>query len=267
VLGVRDAVRDTADKIGLRPKLRCFLLANAGSVHVEGHEIPPAKIRLGGHNFTDDRDFLEAARRDAQLLAEELGVTADSRVLDIGCGVGRLPIGFQAHLGVIPHYTGVDVDAGYIRWCTKHIKGSDVSFVHLDAANERYNPRGGAIDSSFRLPLADMSFDVIHLYSVFSHMRSNDVRVYLSEFRRLLAPDGRVFLTAFVEDGVDEEAVNPAGYGTFPGEWEGALHCVRFSRAFFESLISDAGLGVERFDHASDTDGQSAIVLNMRPEG
>ncbi|HEY5286305.1 MAG TPA: class I SAM-dependent methyltransferase [Solirubrobacteraceae bacterium] len=244
--------------------LKTARIANAGAVLLDGQTIPPASIRLGGHNFADDRDFLDCAKRDARRLQETLGVDISSRVLDIGCGVGRLPIGIRAQLGSLNHYTGIDVDAGSIAWCEKHILGEDVAFIHLDLANERYNPSGSSIDQSFRLPLADASFDVIHLYSVFSHMETDDVVAYLREFARLLAPDGAVFLTAFLEDGVAEMTVNPSGYGSYPGEWEGALHCVRFDHSFFASLVDQAGLGISRFDHASDTDGQSAVFLERQ---
>ena len=39
----------------------------------------------------------------------------------------------------------------------------------------------------------------------------------------------------------------------------------RASRAFFEGMVTDAGLEVARLDHASDTDGQSALVLRLAP--
>jgi SAM-dependent methyltransferase len=258
---LKDAARGTARRFGIDSRLRAARIANAGSVTLDGHRLPPASIRLGGHNFADDRAFLDAALRDARRLEQTCGVHAGSRVLDIGCGVGRLPIGLRARFGTLAGYTGVDVDAGCIGWCRKNLGGGGATLVHVDLANERYNPSGAAINGGFRLPLADAGFDVIHLYSVFSHMEGGDVRAYLKEFRRLLAPGGRVFLTAFIEEGVEDQAVNPDGYGSFPGEWEGALHCVRFDRGFFDSMVSDAGLIIERFDHASDTDGQSAVFL------
>jgi len=260
----KHVARRTASALGVDARLKEARTARAGTVWVDGHELPPASIRLGGHNFERDRDFLALAVRDAQRLQDTIGVNASSRVLDIGCGVGRLPIGLKAHFGSLSNYTGVDVDAGSIAWCRRHIRGERVSFIHIDVANERYNPKGLAMGDDFRLPLADASFDVLHLYSVFSHMQADDVAAYLREFRRLLAPDGWVFLTAFVEDGVSDVTINPAGYGTFPGEWSGALHCVRYDRAFFERLVYDAGLVTDRHEHASDTDGQSALFLRRQ---
>jgi SAM-dependent methyltransferase len=261
MISPKQVARKAVTALGLDRALKARRVANAGSVTIDGQEIPPSTIRLGGHNFSADRDFLDAAVRDAQRLERATGVSTDSSILDIGCGVGRLPIGLRANFGSLQNYTGLDVDAGSIGWCKKHITGTNVVFVHLDLANDRYNPKGEKIDDSFRLPLPSQSFDVIHLYSVFSHMQTDDVVAYLREFERLLAPGGQVFLTAFVEEGVEDIAINPPGYGTFPGEWDGALHCVRFDRNFFNRLVGDAGLSIVRFDHASDTDGQSAIFL------
>ena len=56
-----------------------------------------------------------------------------------------------------------------------------------------------------------------------------------------------------------EEEENPAGYG--PIRWSGPLHCVRYERGFFEAMVRDAGLEVDRFEHGQETDGQSLLIL------
>ena len=96
-------------------------------------------------------------------------------------------------------------------------------------------------------------------------MRSAGVGAYLEEFRRLLVPGGRVFLTAFVEPGVTDEEVNPQGYGEL--KWSGPLHCVRFGREFFEGMIRDRGFGVDAMEHGAETDGQSGFYLTSSAGG
>lgn len=223
--------------------------------------LPPSLLRLGGANFRDDEVFVESGRADAQNLRTAFEVDASSSILDIGCGVGRLPIGLLAEFGEFTGYTGVDVDATSIHWCRTHIEARHpgMRFVHLDVANPRYNRNGQPITDAFRLPWESDEFDAIFLYSVFSHMEKDDVCAYLKEFRRVLRPQGGVFLTAFVESGVSDVAVNPPDYG--PLRWRGALHCVRYSDSFFERLAGESGLEIVAEDHGTETDGQSAIYL------
>lgn len=232
-------------------------------VEVDGIRIPPAGMRLGGAHFLDDREFVESGRRDVRKLVEGFGTGADSRVLDIGCGVGRLPIGMLAEFGKIRSYTGVDVSGESIAWCERNIApfNPGAEFILLGLRNDRYNPAGHELDEAFRIPV-DPGFDAIFLYSVFSHMETEEVKIYLREFHRLLSPDGGVFLTAFVEDDVPDMTVNPEGYG--PLEWEGPLHCVRFSKGFFEELLRESGFEAVRVDRGTETDGQSAIYLRPR---
>jgi len=223
--------------------------------------LPPPSLRLGGAHFRDNEVFVESGRRDVQKLCSVFSLQASSSILDIGCGVGRLPIGLLAELGEPADYVGADVNKSSIGWCKKHIEAHHpgTRFTCLDVANARYNHRGQPIDESFRLPWEADRFDVIFLYSVFSHMERDDVRTYLRELHRLLRPGGGVFLTAFVEENVPDVDVNPPGYG--PLKWSGALHCVRFSLDLFNNMADEAGLSTVRRDHGVETDGQSAMYL------
>ncbi len=229
-----------------------------------GHTILPARhLRYGGPEFADDSHFLRSTEREAERLVVRLGYTPESRLLDIGCGVGRLAIGILSRLGEARHYTGLDVSERSIRWCREHLgRGHPgLQFMRINVRNARYNPRGEPIGAEFRFPFADGAFDIIYLYSVFSHMLGEDVQLYLQEMHRLLAEAGRVFFTAFVEDGVPSISVNPAGYRE---DWQGELHCVRYSRDHLYRLIDSCGFGVDGLEYATETNGQSALYLVKR---
>jgi SAM-dependent methyltransferase len=240
--------------------MRRRITGNRGAVHHKGLHLPPPELRAGGEHFQDDEAFVLSGASEARRLQRDFSLTADTRLLDIGCGAGRLPIGLLSEVGALSHYTGIDVSAEQIRWCRRYIERDypGMNFVLLDAQNERYRPHGKKVDAEFGLPLADESFDVIYLYSVFSHMRRAEVEAYLREFARLLARSGGVFLTAFLEEGVPDERINPEGY---LGTWQGPLHCVRFDHEFFARTVANAGLRIDRIDHRAETDGQSGIYL------
>ncbi len=232
--------------------------------HVKcGTAILPAKhLRFGGPEFKDDTFFLASGRREAQRLIEKCGVTSESSILDVGCGVGRLPIGILSHMENPPQYWGIDVDKDSINWCARYIARdqSRFHFERVNVLNRRYNPDGRMFGDGFHLPHADCAFGVIYLYSVFSHMMPEDIKAHLCEFRRLLEPAGRIFLTAFVEEGVPQVMENPPGYRM---NWSGALHCVRYEKEFFESLVASAGFEVRIFEYGNETDGQSGFYLGL----
>ena len=241
----------------------------ASDTVLHGGVVLPAKhLRSCGRKFRDDEHFLASAQAEAERLVERSGLTASSRVLDVGCGVGRLAIGVIGRIGAIRAYRGVDIDKEAIRWCQCHItlEHPAFQFFHVNVKHPRYNPRGKEIDTRLVLPFNDGEFDVVYLYSVFSHMLPRGIRAYLTEFQRLLSPSGKVFLTAFVEDDVPKVAVNPAGYRKM--KWVGPLHCVRYEKGFFESLLAASGFRAEGFSYATETHGQSAFyVARGAPQG
>lgn len=217
---------------------------------------------MGGKHFRRDADFVAAGVRDAKLLRQRARLGRRKRVLDWGCGAGRLAVGIKHLMGNVADYHGVDVQPELVSWAQEHLSDDHTRFTLVDAHNARYNPDG---TPSFGIPAEEGEVDVLYAYSVFSHMLAADVAGYSATIARILAPGGRAMLTAFVEDDVPDCVENPDDYSPPTGlPWSGALHCVRYDRAFFERTLLDAGLGVDEFSYAQETDGQSRYVLRLR---
>lgn len=229
-------------------------------VELEGSVIPLPDHRWCGPEFKDDAFYLRSAEGEAQRLMEHLGCGAGSRVLDVGCGQGRVAIGLKRRVPGLGGYVGIDIDRRSVEWCQRHI-GQDspaYRFLHLDLYNERYNQGGAAIGQGFQFDLPEASADIAYLFSVFSHTTEADMRPYLRDFRRVLGAGGRLFFTTFVEEGVPDVSINPEGYRL---RCSGPLHVVRYSKPYLLTLLAEHGYELLRFTHATEADGQSALYL------
>lgn len=221
--------------------------------------LPPHAIRMGGQHFLDDEAFVRTATADVRRLVDAAGLSVESRLLDWGCGAGRLAIGVHHALGRVAAYHGVDIQPRLLAWAEENLANEWARFSLVRVGNARYNPRGV---SEAAIPAAVGSVDVLYAYSVWSHMTPDDVVAYGRIISSLLAPGGRAMLTAFVEDDVPSWQENPEGYG--PLAWSGALHCVRFESRYFAALMHAADLEVLEVSHGTETDGQSMFLLATR---
>ena len=161
--------------------------------------VPPRRL-LG-------EDFSEFERIGAEFLGHftELGgLRPGDRVLDIGCGVGRMAVPLTRHLSASGSYEGFDVGPREVAWCRRAItpRHPGFRFRVLDVRNERYNP-DGLPAAEVRWPYADASFDFAIATSVFTHLRPADAAAYLAEAGRVLRPGGTLFSTWFL---LDDEA-------------------------------------------------------------
>jgi SAM-dependent methyltransferase len=168
-----------------------------------GRLVPPRQLQ-----FVGEGDFVGIGDEFLSHLVALCGLRPEDRVLDVGCGIGRLARPLAGYLSIDGAYAGFDVDAAGIRWCTQRYGHfPQFGFVHADVKNARYNP-GGAEDAvAYRFPFEDGSFDVAALISVLTHLTADDALHYLGQTRRVLAPGGRVLLTAFV---LDPDAPDPS---------------------------------------------------------
>jgi len=239
-----------------------WLVPQKEAVKYEDVYLPAKHLRFCTTEYKDDGFLVRSAEHDVGRIIDACGVTSDSSVLDVGSGQGRLAIGFLRKMPGV-QYLGLDVDARSIAWCQRHIARyhANFRFERIDAQNARYNPGGKPITDEFRLPCRDGEFQAAFLYSVFTHMMTEDVATYLRSIRRALKPGGSVWMTAYLEDGVPDVEENPPGYLLQFGPPVRPLHRVRFQREFFEGLIRDAGLQMTRLDYQSEpVTGQSVVV-------
>jgi SAM-dependent methyltransferase len=144
------------------------------------------------------------------------GLLPDERVLDIGCGPGRIAVPLTQYLSAEGSYDGVDVVAESIGWCSERITAAypRARFHRLDAAHAIYNPSGQHDLSATRLPFPDASFDFICMVSLLTHLDADGLAHYAGEAARLLAPGGRCFATAFLLNPPARDALRAGG-----GRW------------------------------------------------
>ena len=234
-----------------------------GYVLHRGYRLPPKSMRgrMCGDAFRTDSFFFLSAVLEATKFPDRLGYTKDSRVVDIGSGLGRLATGLLAEFGDV-QYLGIDANEPFVRWCKENIEKHHPTFrfVHLDMANALYNPDGSFDGSQLRLPLEVASADIAFLWGLYTNMKPDDVEAYNREIGRILRPGGRCFLTAFAEEGVPQVSFNPTDY--VPYACDGPLTVVRYSKPWLFASFERHGLRVEDFRyHGSMFPKQSEIYL------
>ncbi len=163
--------------------------------------VPPRSMTFIGHG-----DFLKIGEGFKRHFVELGNLQPTDRVLDVGCGIGRMAIPLTSYLSELGEYWGFDIVKSGIDWCQKRIspKFSNFHFLHSDIYNKHYNPSGKIQAREYRFPFESGFFDFIFLTSVFTHMLPADIENYMSEIARVLKPGGKCLITFFI---FNEESV------------------------------------------------------------
>jgi SAM-dependent methyltransferase len=150
------------------------------TVGEDGAPVPPGwLIQTVIGNPRRDR-FLatghSTARFFADLIEAHLSEVAHLRVMDFGCGCGRVA-------RVLPKYLsceifGCDITKAAVEWCQENLPGTFLISTE--------NPP---------LPLDDASFDALYAVSVLTHLDAAHQDAWLAEWRRLVRPGGVLLVT------------------------------------------------------------------------
>lgn len=154
--------------------------------------------------FVGDGDYRAIGSEFLRHFVRIGGLKATDRVLDIGSGIGRMALPLTQYLDEGASYDGLDPVAEGVDWCTRVITPfyPNFRFARLDVAHPIYNPKGRLKGSEMALPFPDASMDFCFMTSVATHLPPEEVRAYAGEIARVLAPGGRLFVTAFVMDEI-----------------------------------------------------------------
>ncbi len=154
--------------------------------------IPPDQLvqRIGPMGKTDPvRVYEESGAAHRQLIESLLPDDwswKDKRVLDFGCGVGRLMRQFAPESGEA-EFWGCDLDRPSIQWLQENLEPPFRFFIS---------------DEEPDLSLDDGMFDLIYAFSVYTHFTDNWA-AWMLEHHRILA-DGGLLLVTFLGEGMSE---------------------------------------------------------------
>lgn len=151
--------------------------ATLARLRASGVAVPPRPLRERVHGRSDVTSFVATGRRCAAdvIAALERGGVDDAsrRVLDFGCGAGRVAT-WVGRLRPAWDLHGADIDPAAIEWLAA--SGAGIEAV--------------AIDHRPPTPHADAAFDALYAVSVFTHLDRDDQLAWMEELRRLLRPGG-----------------------------------------------------------------------------
>ena len=183
-----------------------------------------------------------------QKMGRDLGLKQGSRVLDIGCGRGRVANQMASYTGA--HVTGINLDPGQLKSAEAFAKGNGLEeqcqFKQADM-------------NDIPFPFADNSLDAIYQIQVFTY--SKNLEKLFADLHRILKPGGKL---AFL-DWVSLPNYNPSN----PRHVElmrqvkpliGAVGTPTVDQ--FTTLLKKAGFKILVNENASIDGLQSPLIAN-----
>ena len=147
-----------------------------------------------------DSDFRATGDELVQLFVTLAGLQPHERVLDVGCGIGRVARPLAHYIRPPGAYEGFDVVEEGVAWCARRYARDHPHFRFrlAEVANGMYRPGAAVSASEYTFPYADESFDFAFATSLFTHLLPADADRYLSEMARVTRPAGRILATFFL---------------------------------------------------------------------
>jgi SAM-dependent methyltransferase len=155
---------------------------------------PPRRLDYAGHS-----DFVTVGDEFLSHFVELGELQPHERVLEVGCGSGRMARPLAGYLSGDGSYDGFDVNRDAIGWCRRRYRRlPNFRFQVADVHDRRFNPRSDVLAAEYAFPYDDASFDFVLCTSVLTHVLEGEALHYLTQMARVLAPGGRLFATFFL---------------------------------------------------------------------
>src|SRR4029450_10916443 len=138
----------------------------------------PTKFNRSAHKDPDAT--AESAVYLLRYICDKLGLPDLSQqdMLDVGCGT-KFTQALLNHGLSIKSYVGVDVYREMIDFLCENVADPRFEYHHVDVQNDLYNPDAPPMTAHTGLGVGHRTFDVICLFSVFTHLAPRDYTTML----------------------------------------------------------------------------------------
>jgi SAM-dependent methyltransferase len=230
---------------------------------VRRRRIPPEHLQIrvtgaaaGQFQMTGQR----VAEQIAAILERAgLPLTSHARILDFGCGPGRV-ISAIKDMHPAAELFGSDIDGEAIGWARANLQ--DIGDFRVNGPNPP-------------LPFADETFDLIYSISIFTHLPEDMQHGMLAELRRVLKPGGVLLTTKLDPEAYDlPHDVQARGLNDgfvywgdadategLPGFYRLAYHTEAYVRRVWAEYFDVLHVGAHDLNNTQDA------VLLRRPRG
>ncbi len=196
--------------------------------------VVPDNLKRGGVSDASSAEVgLEGLELVAKVLGGDLSYYDGKSMLDVGCGNKQAEAIIKYELP-FSRYVGLDNAKALIDALAPQTAGTCLEFHHVDVYNQRYSRNGARMTRDFPLPV-EGTFDIVHAFSLFSHLVAEDTDAYFHILRRHAHAGTVFFFTTFLADvptWLDSEPDKP-------------LLRVRYGPDYMDGLLRDAGWRVE----------------------
>jgi len=161
-------------------------------------------------------EFIENGHKKLEVL-KYFGLLSQSTLLDVGCGTGILINHLRSYLTSNNNYVGTDLVEKAVKYCQKQYPNFE---FHKNEMT--------------KLPNLDRSFDMICLFSIFTHIFPDETKNLLLELKNYLKPRGCIVASVITNPSISS--------------YEGTRSKIELNEVFFIDLVRSVGFSkIERY--------------------
>jgi SAM-dependent methyltransferase len=199
-IGVQN-VQNWVRERSMRLRMRLYQLA--GHDHTTAYEkLMRYRIKHHGPEHAVGHHDADFGAWQFWWLLRHVGLRPDDRVLDLGCGTGRLTTHLVPFLNH-GHYSGLDISE----------EALDIARARVPDEVRRDRAPTLTRNDDLRLEEVDGEVDIVWANSLLTHLPKRDVVELLAHLADVLADEGQAFLTFF-----DEPQQSAKDFGYTPGD-------------------------------------------------
>jgi ubiquinone/menaquinone biosynthesis C-methylase UbiE len=158
------------------------------------------------------------------------------RLLDLGCGTGRLYNFFSKRY----EYIGVDISQTMLKH-TRKIYNDEPILILTDGAD---------------LPFIDDYFDVVWCWSVFTHIDIDVAYALLKEMKRVIKKNGSIYISYIKSRDEDKEI--------FINKQKEGKNWIVYSKKEFEKMVKNVGFKLKEVFEMREADEYMQTLLELR---